>query len=267
MNLLLRCEDVTHLATDHFEGRLPLGLALRMRLHLALCRACRAFLRSLRTLPRFLGVLAAGTEAAPALETPACRQQKAALAGALARLGATPRPLPPPAHPLPDAARAAAPGPGIDRCLAFMVRAYEHLHAAGPVAAEPHLPPDLLAELPTTSTWDWSRALLNGCRIAELLQDPATGARLYLLVLPPGRRFPDHVHRGGEDFLVLHGHAEDETHYLGPGDWLRRGEGTDHRDVEGRREACWGLVRTEREGIRLLGWRGLLQGLFGRRAA
>lgn len=267
MNLMLRCEDVTRLATDHFEGRLSPGLALRMRLHLVLCRACRAFLRSLRTLPRFLGVLAAGAEAAPALETPACRQQKAALAGALARLGSAPRPLPPPAHPLPEEALAAASAPGGDRSLAFMVRAYEHLHAAGPVATEPHLPPDLLAELPAPSSWTWRRTLLNGCRVAELFQDPGTGSRLLLLVLPPDRRFPDHVHRGGEDFLVLHGHAEDETHYLGPGDWLRRTGDTDHRDVEGRREVCWGLVRVEREGIRLLGWRGLLQRLFGDRAA
>jgi anti-sigma factor ChrR (cupin superfamily) len=266
MSLMLSCEDVTHLATDHFEGRLSPGLALRMRLHLALCRACRAFLRSLRTLPRFLGSLAA--EPAPDLEDPACRQRReaeaGALAGALARIagGAPPR-RPGPAHPAPAEALAAAGAPEADRTLVLMARAYEALRAEGPVAEEPYLPAALRSDLPDPGAWRWSKALLRGCRIAELLRDPRSGARLCLMVLPPGCRFPDHVHRGGEDFLVLHGHVEDAEHYASPGDWLRLHTATEHRNLEGRQEACWGLVRVEREGIRLLGWRGALLRIFG----
>lgn len=263
MSLLLRCEDVTRLATEHLEGGLPPGLGLRVRAHLGLCRACRAFLDSLRVLPRLMGSSAGLPAGAADLETPACRQQRAALAGALRHLAAPgPRHPPTPAHPAPGGVLEAAAQPGADRTLAFMARAYRHLQAAGPVDAEPYLPEPLLAELPPPAAWTWRQALLQGCRAAELLRDPGTGSRLFLLVLPPGRRFPDHVHRAGEDFLVLHGHAEDAVHYAGPGDWLRQDAASEHRNLEGRVEACWGLARVGPEGVELQGWRGALQRLF-----
>ncbi len=256
---LLRCADVTRFATDHLEGRLALPLNLRMRAHLGICRTCRAFVDSLKALPGLVGSLV--KEPAPASAPDAFQaQQQAALAGALARLALhAPRSPVPPAHPVPEAARASAARPDADLTLRLMVQAYEALQATGPVEGAPYLPAAVAAELPGSARWSWNRALLQGCRTTELAQDPRTGSRLYLMVLPPGRRFPDHVHRGEEDFLVLHGYAEDEAHYLGPGDWLRRSEATQHRDVEGRQEVCWGLARVEKEGIRLLGWRGLLQ--------
>jgi anti-sigma factor ChrR (cupin superfamily) len=259
MNPILSCADVTRFATDHLEGRLALPLNLRMRAHLGICRTCRAFVDSLKALPGLVGSLV--QEPDPASAPDAFQtQQQAALAGALARLALnTPRSPVPPAHPLPEAARTAAARPGADLTLRLMVQAYEAIQAGGPATEAPYLPGGLGREVAEPATWSWNHALLQGCRTTELAQDPRTGSRLYLMVLPPGRRFPDHVHRGGEDFLVLHGYAEDEAHYLGPGDWLRRSEATQHRDVEGRQEVCWGLARVEKEGIRLLGWRGLLQ--------
>ncbi len=259
MNPILSCADVTRFATDHLEGGLSSTLSLRMRAHLGLCRTCRAFMASLKALPGLLGPLV--KEAEPTIPSAtALAQQQAALAGALGRLARrSPRAPVPPTHPAPGPALAAAAQPDADRTLRLMVQAYEAIQATGPVAEAPYLPEALRAELPEEAAWSWNRTLLQGCRTAELIQDPSTGSRLLLMVLPPGRRFPDHVHRGGEDFLVLHGHAEDESHYLGPGDWLRQTEDSDHRNVEGRQEVCWGLARVEKQGIRLLGWRGLLQ--------
>jgi anti-sigma factor ChrR (cupin superfamily) len=230
-----------------------------MKAHLGLCRTCRAFVDSLKALPGLVGTLVKDTDPASAT-IPFQAQQQAALAGALARLALNPaRPPVPPVHPAPEPALAAAAQPDADLTLRLMVQAYEAIQAGGPATEAPYLPGGLGREVADPATWTWSRALLQGCRVTELAQDPRTGSRLFLMVLPPGRRFPDHVHRGGEDFLVLHGYAEDEAHYLGPGDWLRRSEATQHRDVEGRQEVCWGLARVEKEGIRLLGWRGLLQ--------
>lgn len=262
MNLLLRCDDVTRFATDHLEGRLAAPLSLRMKAHLGLCRTCRAFVASLRALPGLVGtLLELPAETVPS-ETDRTRQH-AALAAVLERLALkVPAAPPPPVHPIPDAALAAAAAPDADHTLRLMVQAYEAIQADGPVPEAPYLPVALRRELPDPATWTWRSALLMGCRAAELAQDPRTGARLFLIVLPPDRRFPDHAHRSGEDFLVLHGYAEDDRHYLGPGDWLRQPEATDHRHVEGRQEVCWALARVEKQGIRLLGWRGLVQRAF-----
>jgi anti-sigma factor ChrR (cupin superfamily) len=255
---MLRCEDVTRLATEHLEGALPPGLGLRLRAHLALCRTCRAFLASLKALPRILDEPPGAREAAPP------DPGRSALAAALARIaGGEARPLPPPAHPAPAEALEGADRPDGDRTLGLMVAAYRALRAAGPLPEEPYLPSALREALPEPGRWRWRRALLRGCRATELLRDPRSGACLYLLVLPTGAAFPDHRHEGLEDFLVLHGNAEDDRHYLGPGDWLRTGPGTEHRCLQGRRETCWGLARVERGGLRLLGWRGRLQRLLG----
>ena len=45
--VVLKCKDVTELATDHMEGALPLRQAMAMRLHLALCSFCRRYFRQL----------------------------------------------------------------------------------------------------------------------------------------------------------------------------------------------------------------------------
>lgn len=258
MRLLLRCDDVTRFATEHLEGALAPGLGLRLRAHLAMCRTCRAFLDSLKALPRLV------VDAQVGPETPPPDPARSALAGALARIasGAN-RSLPPPAHPAPEAALEGTGGPDGDLTLGLMVNAYRALRTAGPHPEEPYLPAALRAALPEPRHWRWRRALLQGCRAAELVRDPRTGATLHLLVLPEGASFPDHRHQGLEDFLVLHGHAEDARHYLGPGDWLRTEPGTEHRHLQGRRGTCWGLARVERGGIHLLGWRGWLQRLLG----
>ena len=51
MRLMPTCREVQTLATEYREGALPFSQRLRIRLHLLLCWACRAFLRGLAALP------------------------------------------------------------------------------------------------------------------------------------------------------------------------------------------------------------------------
>ncbi len=45
---MLTCKEITELATDHLEGRLPLPQRLFFRLHLWMCKHCRAYLQQIR---------------------------------------------------------------------------------------------------------------------------------------------------------------------------------------------------------------------------
>jgi hypothetical protein len=52
---VLRCQDVSELATDYMEHALPLRRRLAVRLHLLLCSMCRAYIDQLRKTGRLLG--------------------------------------------------------------------------------------------------------------------------------------------------------------------------------------------------------------------
>jgi predicted anti-sigma-YlaC factor YlaD len=65
---MLRCRDMTELATDYMEGALPLPRRLLARWHLALCGRCRAYYDQLAKTVRLLrGRPLAGPD--PATET------------------------------------------------------------------------------------------------------------------------------------------------------------------------------------------------------
>jgi predicted anti-sigma-YlaC factor YlaD len=67
MKLMPTCREVQTLATEFREGALPFSQRLRIRIHLLLCWACRAFLRGIEALPRMGKKLTApGPEAPPA---------------------------------------------------------------------------------------------------------------------------------------------------------------------------------------------------------
>ncbi|WP_306599379.1 hypothetical protein [Geothrix sp. 21YS21S-2] len=51
MKLMPTCREVQTLATEYREGSLPFTQRLGIAVHLALCWACRAFLRGLEALP------------------------------------------------------------------------------------------------------------------------------------------------------------------------------------------------------------------------
>jgi len=46
--IVLKCREVSELATDYMERTLPLRVWLGVRLHLFLCSMCRAYLDQLR---------------------------------------------------------------------------------------------------------------------------------------------------------------------------------------------------------------------------
>jgi predicted anti-sigma-YlaC factor YlaD len=52
-----RCQDVAESATEYLEGALPWWRALLLRLHLAICAACAAFLAQLAATREFLGLV------------------------------------------------------------------------------------------------------------------------------------------------------------------------------------------------------------------
>jgi anti-sigma factor RsiW len=51
---LLTCRDVTEHATGFMEGDLPVRARLAVRLHLAVCRMCRAYMEQLHRTRGFL---------------------------------------------------------------------------------------------------------------------------------------------------------------------------------------------------------------------
>ena len=51
---VLKCRDITELATDYTEGALPLRRRLAFGLHLAMCSMCRAYMDQLAKARRLL---------------------------------------------------------------------------------------------------------------------------------------------------------------------------------------------------------------------
>jgi len=51
VKLMPTCREVQTLATEYREGSLPFAQRLGIAIHLALCWACRGFLRGLEALP------------------------------------------------------------------------------------------------------------------------------------------------------------------------------------------------------------------------
>jgi len=60
---MLRCRDVTELTTEFLERRLPPARRMAFRLHVAMCRHCRAYLAQIRTVIRSLRSLPASVVA------------------------------------------------------------------------------------------------------------------------------------------------------------------------------------------------------------
>ncbi|MGH7272630.1 MAG: anti-sigma factor family protein [Polyangiaceae bacterium] len=54
---MMRCTEVTELTTEYLNGRLPFWHRLAFRMHVAMCRHCRAFLDHVRKTITLLGRL------------------------------------------------------------------------------------------------------------------------------------------------------------------------------------------------------------------
>lgn len=57
---MLTCRELTELVTDYLEDRLSFMDRLRFRMHLGMCRHCRAYLDQMKQTIRTLGKLPAG---------------------------------------------------------------------------------------------------------------------------------------------------------------------------------------------------------------
>ncbi len=54
---MMKCKEVTELATEYVDGGLPFWRRLAFRMHVAMCRHCRAFLDQVRKTIALLGRL------------------------------------------------------------------------------------------------------------------------------------------------------------------------------------------------------------------
>ena len=257
MTLLMpTCERVTALLTAYQEGALgPLDW-LGLRLHLALCPPCQVFLDTFERTPALLRRVWSD-EAAPAAEL--------ALASALAALREGRAPRGPQHHP--DAATWSALEPGGDALLAILLRIHlgqcegcRQGWGAGQPTIElaPRQPPAALAAiLPAAVRLDWMRRGLGGSELAQVGQDPITGAALFLARLPEGCQAPPHEHLGPEHSVILRGRLQDGPAHLSPGDWITHPAGDRHGPVADPEGECWCLVHLAKP-VRFFGWRRVL---------
>ena len=264
--ILFSCEHATERMTDHLEGALPWPKRLLMWGHLAMCRACQEFLRSLRELPR----LARGALHEPPFEPAVgCATLDAAL-GRI-RAGEGRGPVLHPDHSQWEALE----GGQADLSLRLLLethlgacadcRAAHPGHAAhGPALGfEPDAPPiphGVLSQLPDPKDWTWYRHLLKGARSARLWEDPGTGVGLWLTFVPTGKRFPHHEHTGQEAAVLLAGWVEDGPETAGPGDYVLRECGSHHAPHAAGPDGCWILARVGTGGLRFTGWRRMFSG-------
>ena len=68
---------------------------------------------------------------------------------------------------------------------------------------------------------------------------------LRLLYIPPGRKVPEHGHRGLELTLVLQGSFSDSEGHFGPGDVEDADGAVDHQPIAGPDEPCICLAATD----------------------
>jgi len=132
--------------------------------------------------------------------------------------------------------------------------------AADPALSGFPLPAGARREMPEIKPLHWHRIPLHPARYAVLFRDQASGSALLLGHMPPRRGFPEHLHLGPEDILVLAGGYEDHIGNFEQGTWASYAPGTRHEPVTEPGEECWTLTRLEKPNL-FLGWRGWLQAL------
>ncbi len=255
MTLLMpTCERVTSLLTAYDEGALGPFDWLGMKLHLALCPPCQAFLDGFARTPTLVRHLLDGS-------SEACAEQ--ALAGALVALQSGTFPRGPQHHPEPETW--AALEDGRNASLALLLRIHlghcpDCREAQGAEQAlEPSghpLPTALVPLLPPEAQWRWQRWGLGGGSAARLFADPTTGASLNLACLPGGCRTPHHGHRGLERAVILSGALQDGPAHLRAGDWISHGPDHRHSPTADAGDTCWALVALDRP-VHFRGWRSV----------
>jgi putative transcriptional regulator len=174
-----------------------------------------------------------------------CRAEQAALVAPGGRLLVESAPTPPPAK--------------------LWARLEAELDAGAgrtPDALPESIPLPLAArrELPEIGPLRWWKLFLGGARMTELAVDPVSGAKLMIGQMPPGLRFPRHLHEGFEHVVVLSGGYDDERGQFVAGDYAVYEPGSEHGPDTLDGDSCWILFRLD-GAVRFRGWRGLLQRL------
>jgi len=82
-----------------------------------------------------------------------------------------------------------------------------------------------------TNLADWEQTEIPGRKILEL--HAFEGERVYLSSLPPNLQMDEHVHPGGEEFLVLSGEVWDAERVYPKGCWARLEPGSKHAPASG----------------------------------
>ena len=147
-------------------------------------------------------------------------------------------------------------------------RLWERIEAGLPattgdaVPVEVPLPPAARAELGPAAPLRWWRLGLGGARMAELAHDAESDVRLLVGQMPPGLRFPRHLHLGFEQVVVLAGGYDDERGEFVAGDYGVYEPGSEHGPETLDGDSCWILFRLDAP-VRFRGWRGLAQRLLG----
>ena len=116
-------------------------------------------------------------------------------------------------------------------------------------------------ELPRLAPLRWWKLFLGGARMAELAADPDTGAKLMIGQMPPGLRFPRHLHVGFEHTVILAGGYDDERGEFVAGDYAVYEPGSEHGPETLDGDSCWILFRLG-GAVQFRGWRGFLQKLI-----
>jgi len=129
-----------------------------------------------------------------------------------------------------------------------------------PLLAEIPLPAGARRELPVLGRIRWRPLPARGARFAALLSDPFSGSTLLVGHMPARRFFPEHIHQGPEDVLVLAGGYADAFGTFEAGTFTSYAPGTRHRPLTEPDEECWILTRLEKPNL-FTGWRGWLQRL------
>jgi anti-sigma factor ChrR (cupin superfamily) len=164
----------------------------------------------------------------------ACRAEVEKFGPVVAALGAAINAIKP--SPPPAAVRAA---------LLQRIAAEDHPPAASPlrraVAAAPGPQVAGAVVLQRASEAAWQDTPVPGVTIRTLFADPANDRFTALVRMAPGMSYPEHVHHGPEECLVLEGDVDTGATVLQAGDYLRMPAGSRHAR-QSTRHGCLLLI-------------------------
>lgn len=127
-------------------------------------------------------------------------------------------------------------------------RLLERMQAAASTRSQPLLARKML----NFAALAWEPADYPGVSFHWLRQDQATGTAAALVKIHPGCRYGDHLHRGGEDCLVLQGGFRDQEGEYHAGDFVYYAPGSIHHAFEALEGAECILFVVAHGGLELL---------------